>query len=192
MQIDPVSSEWQRLTAEYRDKDEGELLELARDYADLTPNRAAGIARRDAQPRIGRSANPRASAPQADVSATRIISARGRQIPSRSPLLKCSAITQPAYSASARNAAARPRQLRIRRTTTMARTSTRGRHLFAIATTNDEAQAALQERCGRRASIVGSSRRREFGRRRRACHGRRRSTRSGASHRRTIRSAEDR
>ena len=35
MQIDPVQ-EWQRLTAEYREKYEGELLELARDYADLT------------------------------------------------------------------------------------------------------------------------------------------------------------
>jgi hypothetical protein len=35
MQIDPVQ-EWQRLTAEYREKYDGELLELARDYADLT------------------------------------------------------------------------------------------------------------------------------------------------------------
>lgn len=35
MQIDPVQ-EWQRLTAEYREKCDGELLELARDYADLT------------------------------------------------------------------------------------------------------------------------------------------------------------
>ena len=35
MQIDPVQ-EWQRLTAEYRDKSPEELLELARDYADLT------------------------------------------------------------------------------------------------------------------------------------------------------------
>lgn len=35
MQIDPVQ-EWQRLTAEYRQKYDGELLELARDYADLT------------------------------------------------------------------------------------------------------------------------------------------------------------
>jgi len=35
MQVDPVL-EWQRLTAEYREKGEGELLELARDYADLT------------------------------------------------------------------------------------------------------------------------------------------------------------
>ena len=36
MQIDPVQ-EWQRLTAEYRQKFDNELLELARDYADLTP-----------------------------------------------------------------------------------------------------------------------------------------------------------
>jgi hypothetical protein len=35
MQIDPVQ-ERQRLTAEYREKYDGELLELARDYADLT------------------------------------------------------------------------------------------------------------------------------------------------------------
>jgi hypothetical protein len=35
MQIDPVQ-EWQRLTAEYRQKSEGELLELARDFPDLT------------------------------------------------------------------------------------------------------------------------------------------------------------
>jgi ribosomal protein L37AE/L43A len=35
MQIDPVL-EWQRLTAEYREKSEGELLELARDFGDLT------------------------------------------------------------------------------------------------------------------------------------------------------------
>jgi ribosomal protein L37AE/L43A len=35
MQIDPVQ-EWQRLTAEYRQKFDNELLELARDYADLT------------------------------------------------------------------------------------------------------------------------------------------------------------
>ena len=35
MQIDPVQ-EWQRLTAEYREKYDGELLELVRDYADLT------------------------------------------------------------------------------------------------------------------------------------------------------------
>jgi hypothetical protein len=35
MQIDPVQ-EWQRLTAEYREKISEELLELARDYADLT------------------------------------------------------------------------------------------------------------------------------------------------------------
>jgi hypothetical protein len=35
MQIDPVL-EWQRLTAEYRQKGEEELLELARDFADLT------------------------------------------------------------------------------------------------------------------------------------------------------------
>jgi ribosomal protein L37AE/L43A len=35
MQIDPVL-EWQRLTAEYRQKSAEELLELARDYADLT------------------------------------------------------------------------------------------------------------------------------------------------------------
>ena len=35
MQIDPVQ-EWQRLTAEYRQKSPEELLELARDYADLT------------------------------------------------------------------------------------------------------------------------------------------------------------
>jgi hypothetical protein len=36
MQINPVE-EWQRLTAEYRQKNEGELLELASDFADLTP-----------------------------------------------------------------------------------------------------------------------------------------------------------
>jgi hypothetical protein len=36
MQIDPAQ-EWQRLTAEYRQKGEIELRELARDYADLTP-----------------------------------------------------------------------------------------------------------------------------------------------------------
>ncbi len=35
MQIDPVL-EWQRLTEEYRQKGEGELLELARDFTDLT------------------------------------------------------------------------------------------------------------------------------------------------------------
>jgi hypothetical protein len=35
MQVDPVQ-EWQRLTAEYRQKFDNELLELARDYADLT------------------------------------------------------------------------------------------------------------------------------------------------------------
>ena len=35
MQIDPVL-EWQRLTAEYRQKSEGELLELASDFNDLT------------------------------------------------------------------------------------------------------------------------------------------------------------
>jgi ribosomal protein L37AE/L43A len=35
MQIDPVQ-EWQRLAAEYRQKCDNELLELARDYADLT------------------------------------------------------------------------------------------------------------------------------------------------------------
>jgi hypothetical protein len=35
MEIDPVQ-EWQRLTAEYRQKSAEELLELARDYADLT------------------------------------------------------------------------------------------------------------------------------------------------------------
>jgi hypothetical protein len=35
MQVDPVL-EWQRLTAEYRQKGEGELLELARDFANLT------------------------------------------------------------------------------------------------------------------------------------------------------------
>jgi hypothetical protein len=35
MQIDPVL-EWQRLVAEYRQKSEGELLELARDFSDLT------------------------------------------------------------------------------------------------------------------------------------------------------------
>lgn len=36
MQIDPVL-EWQRLTEEYRRKSSGELRELARDFADLTP-----------------------------------------------------------------------------------------------------------------------------------------------------------
>jgi hypothetical protein len=35
MQIDPVQK-WQRLTEEYRQKYDSELLELARDYADLT------------------------------------------------------------------------------------------------------------------------------------------------------------
>jgi ribosomal protein L37AE/L43A len=35
MQIDPVQ-EWQRLAAEYREKYDNELLELARDYGDLT------------------------------------------------------------------------------------------------------------------------------------------------------------
>jgi ribosomal protein L37AE/L43A len=35
MQIDPVQ-EWQRLAEEYRQKSEGELLELARDFGDLT------------------------------------------------------------------------------------------------------------------------------------------------------------
>jgi ribosomal protein L37AE/L43A len=35
MQIDPVQ-EWQRLTVEYREKGDEELLEIARDYADLT------------------------------------------------------------------------------------------------------------------------------------------------------------
>jgi hypothetical protein len=36
MQIDPAE-EWQRLIAAYREKFDGELFELARDYADLTP-----------------------------------------------------------------------------------------------------------------------------------------------------------
>jgi hypothetical protein len=68
MQIDPVQ-EWQRLTAEYREKYDGELLELARDYADLTET-AQQILRAEMRSRgLGDPANPRASAAQADLEA---------------------------------------------------------------------------------------------------------------------------
>jgi hypothetical protein len=61
MQIDPVQ-EWQRLTAEYRQKGEGELLELADDYADLTPA-AQQVLRSEMRTRgLGDPASPRAGA----------------------------------------------------------------------------------------------------------------------------------
>ena len=68
MQIDPVQ-EWQRLTAEYREKYDGELLELARDYADLTEPaqqilRAEMRGRGLTDPRPARNAPPESAARQ--------------------------------------------------------------------------------------------------------------------------------
>jgi hypothetical protein len=58
MQIDPVQ-EWQRLSAEYRNKSAEELLELARDYADLTET-AQQVMRSEMRSRgLGDPANPK-------------------------------------------------------------------------------------------------------------------------------------
>lgn len=65
MQIDPVQ-EWQRLTAEYRQKSTEELLELARDYADLTPAAQQALSSEMRSRGLGDPANPRASAVQED------------------------------------------------------------------------------------------------------------------------------
>ena len=71
MEIDPVQ-EWQRLTAEYRQKYDGELLELARDYADLTQPAQQALSSEMRSRGLGDPANPRPSAaqgvPQANVS----------------------------------------------------------------------------------------------------------------------------
>jgi hypothetical protein len=57
MQTDPVL-EWQRLTEEYREKGDGELLELARDFTDLTET-ARQVLRAEMQSRgMGDPANP--------------------------------------------------------------------------------------------------------------------------------------
>ncbi len=62
MQIDPVL-EWQRLTAEYRQKSEGELLELAGDFNDLT-EAAQQVLRSEMRSRgLGDPQSPRAPEP---------------------------------------------------------------------------------------------------------------------------------
>ena len=63
MQIDPVQ-EWQRLTAEYRPKSAEELLELARDYADLTSAAQQALSSEMRSRGLGDPANPRASVVQ--------------------------------------------------------------------------------------------------------------------------------
>ncbi len=61
MQIDPVQ-EWQRLTTEYREKYDGELLELARDYADLTESAQQALRAEMRSRGLGDPANPSAGA----------------------------------------------------------------------------------------------------------------------------------
>ena len=64
MQIDPVQ-EWQRLTAEYREKYDGELLELARDYVDLTEAAQQALSAEMRSRGLGDPANPKSvTAPQ--------------------------------------------------------------------------------------------------------------------------------
>lgn len=63
MQIDPVE-EWQRLTAEYREKYDGELLELARDYADLTQPAQQVLSSEMRSRGLGDPANPSPGAAQ--------------------------------------------------------------------------------------------------------------------------------
>jgi ribosomal protein L37AE/L43A len=63
MQIDPVQ-EWQRLTAEYRQKFDNELLELARDYADLTETAQQALRQEMRSRGLRDPANPRASVVQ--------------------------------------------------------------------------------------------------------------------------------
>jgi ribosomal protein L37AE/L43A len=60
MQIDPVQ-EWQRLTAEYRQKFDNELLELARDYADLTQPAQQALRSEMRSRDLGDPASPRTS-----------------------------------------------------------------------------------------------------------------------------------
>ena len=62
MQIDPVQ-EWQRLTAEYRQKGDEELLELARDYADLTEPAQQAMRQEMRTRNLGDPANPKSVAP---------------------------------------------------------------------------------------------------------------------------------
>ena len=63
MQIDPVL-EWQRLTAEYRQKSAEELLELARDFADLTETAQQALRAEMRSRGLGDPANPSASVVQ--------------------------------------------------------------------------------------------------------------------------------
>jgi hypothetical protein len=63
MEIDPVQ-EWQRLTAEYRQKYDGELLELARDCADLTQPAQQALGAEMRSRGLGDPANPKSVAPQ--------------------------------------------------------------------------------------------------------------------------------
>ncbi len=63
MQIDPVQ-EWQRLTAEYRQKIDNELLELARDYADLTEPAQQALRSEMRSRGLGDPASPSVSAVQ--------------------------------------------------------------------------------------------------------------------------------
>jgi hypothetical protein len=65
MQIDPIE-EWQRLTAEYREKYDGELLELAHDYADLTQPAQQALSAEMRSRGLGDPANPSAGAVQRD------------------------------------------------------------------------------------------------------------------------------
>ena len=66
MQIDPVQ-EWQRLTAEYRQTSLEELLELARDYADLTQPAQQALRAEMRSRGLGDPESPR-TAPEAEVS----------------------------------------------------------------------------------------------------------------------------
>ncbi len=83
MQIDPVL-EWQRLTAEYRDKGEGELLELARDFTDLTPNAQQALRAEMRSRGMGDPESPR-TPPEVEVSQ-----------PSSSPSRPADSIAEPA------------------------------------------------------------------------------------------------
>ena len=157
MQIDPVQ-EWQRLTAEYREKSEGELLELARDYRRSDRTRAAGAARRDAQPRIGRSGD---SETRGASRSRKRLHLRSRRADRRHRIRRCSRHCIRAARSHARAGA-----------TTLPISPNRncnGPHEYTWKTplceceTNDEARQ-LSQRCGRQASIVGSQQAREFGR----------------------------
>ena len=112
MQIDPVL-EWQRLTAEYRDKGEGELLELARDFTDLTPNAQQALRAEMRSRGMGDPESPR-TPPEVEVSQ-----------PSSSPSRPADSIAEPAPEVLSDqagrltwpqlgNAAARSRPARIR------------------------------------------------------------------------------